>query len=275
MLKRTITAVCAMVVFIPVCYFSGTVVFPITMAIASLIAAYEMTGCIGVRNNLSVSIPSCIIGALLPLIPWFTDGDTIKYAFSFFIIYLIVMFTTLVFSKGKLDYTLVASNFMGVLYASMSFMCIVLLREAGAYLYLLVFIGPWVSDIFAYLCGRLFGKHKLIPEVSPKKTVEGSVGGIIFTAVAFVVYGIIIKTYFNANAVANPIAMALAGAVTSVIAQIGDLTASAIKRRFDIKDYGRIFPGHGGVMDRFDSVLLTAPVLYIISTIPYVAEKML
>lgn len=275
MLKRTITAVCAMIIFIPVCYFSGTVIFPVAMAIASLIAAYEMTGCTGVRKNLSVSIPSCIFGALLPLIPWFTEGDTIKYAFSCFIIYLIVLFTTLVFSKGKLDYTLVASCFMGVLYASMSFMCIVLLREAGAYLYLLVFVGPWVSDIFAYLCGRLFGKHKLIPQVSPKKTVEGSVGGIIFTAIAFVVYGIIIKTYFNASAVANPIAMALAGAVTSVIAQIGDLTASAIKRRFDIKDYGRIFPGHGGVMDRFDSVLLTAPVLYIISTIPYVAEKML
>lgn len=264
-----------MIVFIPICYFSGTVVFPIAMAIASLIAAYEMTGCTGVRKNLSVSIPSCIVAAILPLIPWFTDGDTIKYSFSCFIIYLIAMFTTLVFSKGKLDYTLVSSNFMGVLYASMSFMCIVLLREAGAYLYLLVFVGPWVSDIFAYICGRLFGKHKLIPEVSPKKTVEGSVGGIVFTAIAFVVYGIVIKTYFNANAVANPIAMAFAGAVTSVIAQIGDLAASAIKRRFDIKDYGRIFPGHGGVMDRFDSVLLTAPVLYIISTIPYVAEKMI
>lgn len=264
-----------MAVFIPICYFSGTIVFPIAMALASLIATYEMTGCTGVRKNLSVSIPSCIIGAALPIIPWFTEENTIKYAFSCFIVLLIVMFTTVVFSKGKLDYTLVASNFMGVLYVSMAFMCIVLLREAGKYMYLLVFIGPWVSDIFAYLCGRLFGKHKLIPEVSPKKTVEGSIGGIIFTAIAFVVYGIIIKTYFNADASANPVAMAIAGAVTSVIAQIGDLAASAIKRRFDIKDYGTIFPGHGGVMDRFDSVLLTAPVLYILSTIPYVAEKMI
>ena len=275
MLKRTITAVCAMAIFVPICYFSGTIIFPIAMALASLIAAYEMTGCTGMRKNLAVSIPSCIVGILLPLIPWFTEENTIKFAFSVFIVYLIVMFTAVVFSKCKLDYTVVASNFMGVIYASVSFMCVVLLRETGAYMYLLIFIGPWVSDIFAYLCGRLFGKHKLIPEVSPKKTVEGSVGGIIFTAIAFVVYGIIIKTYFNANAVANPLAMAIAGAVTSVIAQIGDLSASAIKRRFDIKDYGNLLPGHGGVMDRFDSVLLTAPVLYIISTIPYVAEKMI
>ena len=94
MLKRTITAVCAMAIFIPICYFSGTIVFPIAMAIASFIATYEMAGCTGVRKNLSVSIPSCIVGAVLPLIPWFTDENTIKYAFSCFIIYLIAMTQT-------------------------------------------------------------------------------------------------------------------------------------------------------------------------------------
>ncbi len=275
MLKRTITAAWAMAIFIPICYFSNTIVFPIAMAVAAFIAAYEMVGCCGVRKNLSVSIPSCLISAAVPIIPWFTDKSTITIMLSCYLVYLILLFTTIVFSKGKLDYTLVASAFMGVLYTSLSFTCIVMLREAGDYLYLLVFIGPWVSDIFAYLCGRLFGKHKLIPEVSPKKTIEGSVGGIVFAAIAFIVYGIIIKTWFNADVSFNMIAMAVVGAVISVIAQIGDLAASAIKRRFDVKDYGNLFPGHGGVLDRFDSVLLTAPVLYIISTIPYVAEKMI
>jgi phosphatidate cytidylyltransferase len=275
MLKRTITAVWAMAIFIPICYFSNTVVFPIAMAIASFIAAYEMVGCVGVRKSLAVSIPSCIISAAVPVIPWFTQGNTITYMLSCYLVYLIVLFTAIVFAKGKLDYTLVASAFMGVLYTSLSFTCIVMLREVGAYLYLLVFIGPWVSDIFAYLCGRLLGKHKLIPEVSPKKTVEGSIGGIIFTAIAFIVYGMIIQRFFASDVSFNIITMAIVGAVISIIAQIGDLAASAIKRRFDVKDYGNLFPGHGGVLDRFDSVLLTAPVLYLMTAIPFVAERII
>ncbi|MBE6626855.1 MAG: phosphatidate cytidylyltransferase [Ruminococcaceae bacterium] len=275
MLKRTITAVWAMAIFIPICYFSDTIVFPIAMAIASLIGAYEMTGCVGVRKSLAVSVPTCLISAAVPIIPWFTQGNTITYMLSCYLVYLIILFTAIVFAKGKLDYTLVASAFMGVLYTSLSFTCIVMLREAGAYLYLLVFIGPWVSDIFAYLCGRLFGKHKLIPEVSPKKTVEGSIGGIVFSAIAFIVYGMIIQRFFASDVSFNIITMAIVGAVISIIAQIGDLAASAIKRRFDVKDYGNLFPGHGGVLDRFDSVLLTAPVLYLMATIPYVAERII
>ena len=275
MLKRTITAVWAMAIFIPICYFSDTLVFPIAMAIASLIAAYEMIGCVGVRKSLAVSIPTCLISAAVPVIPWFTQGNTITYMLSCYLVYLIILFTAIVFAKGRLDYTLVASAFMGVLYTSLSFTCIVMLREAGAYLYLLVFIGPWVSDIFAYLCGRLFGKHKLIPEVSPKKTVEGSIGGIIFTAIAFIVYSMIIQRFFASDVSFNIITMAIVGAVISIIAQIGDLAASAIKRRFDVKDYGNLLPGHGGVLDRFDSVLLTAPVLYLMTAIPFVAERII
>ena len=264
-----------MAIFIPICYFSDTIVFPIAMAIASLIAAYEMIGCVGVRKSLAVSIPTCLISAAVPVIPWFTQGNTITYMLSCYLVYLIILFTAIVFAKGRLDYTLVASAFMGVLYTSLSFTCIVMLREAGAYLYLLVFIGPWVSDIFAYLCGRLFGKHKLIPEVSPKKTVEGSIGGIIFTAIAFIVYGMIIQRFFASDVSFNIITMAIVGAVISIIAQIGDLAASAIKRRFDVKDYGNLLPGHGGVLDRFDSVLLTAPVLYLMTAIPFVAERII
>lgn len=275
MLKRTITAVWAMAIFIPICYFSNTVVFPIAMAIASFIAAYEMVGCVGVRKSLAVSIPTCIISAAVPVIPWFTQGNTITYMLSCYLIYLIVLFVAIVFAKGKLDYTLVASAFMGVLYTSLSFTCIVMLREVDEYLYLLVFIGPWISDIFAYLCGRLFGKHKLIPEVSPKKTIEGSIGGIIFAAIAFIVYGMIIQRFFASDVSFHIITMAIVGAVISVIAQIGDLAASAIKRRFDVKDYGNLFPGHGGVLDRFDSVLLTAPVLYILTTVPFIAERII
>ncbi len=267
MLKRTITAVAALAVFIPILYFSDTIVFPAAMAILSLAAAYEMVSCVGLKNNYWIAVPSYLTGILLPLIPRLTDTP-LPLVFAVCIVYMIIVFAAAVFSRGKTDFTIAASAFTGVFYVTVSFTAIVLLRDAGKYFYLLVFIGPWVSDTFAYLCGRMFGKHKLIPEVSPKKTVEGSIGGIVFAAVSYVVYAILIVNFFDTTANPNYLVMALAGAVVSVISQIGDLSASVIKRRFGIKDYGWIFPGHGGVMDRFDSVILTAPVLYILSQIP-------
>ncbi len=267
MLKRTITAVVALAVFIPILYFSDTIVFPIAMSLLSLAAAYEMVSCVGLKKNYWISVPSYIVGLFLPLLPRLTESP-VPYILAVCMIYMIGIFAATVFSRGKLDFTLSASAFTGVFYVTVSFASIVLLRDTGKYFYLLVFIGPWVSDTFAYLCGRMFGKHKLIPEVSPKKTVEGSIGGIVFAAISYVVYAVIVWQISDAPSFPNLLMMAVAGAIVSVISQIGDLSASVIKRRFGIKDYGWVFPGHGGVMDRFDSVILTAPVLYILSQIP-------
>ena len=268
MLKRTITAVVLVAVFIPIVYFSGTIVFPIVMAVLSVIAAYEMLACVGLKKNVAVSIPAYLFAAGVPLIPWFCGESAIPLIFAAAVVLLIFIFATNVFSRGKLDYTISASAFTGIFYIGVTFASIVLLRLTGKYLYLLTFIGPWTSDVFAYLTGRLLGKHKLIPEVSPKKTVEGSIGGIIFAAGAFALYAFIIKRFFDPSLTPNYAVLAISGAIVSVISQIGDLAASVIKRRFGVKDYGWLFPGHGGVMDRFDSVLLTAPVLYIISQVP-------
>ncbi len=107
--------------------------------------------------------------------------------------------------------------------------------------------------------------------MSPKKTVEGSVAGIIFAALSYVLYAFIISKNFDTTATPNYIVMAVSGALVSIVSQVGDLSASAVKRHFGIKDYGFIFPGHGGVMDRFDSVIMTAPILYIISQLPITA----
>jgi phosphatidate cytidylyltransferase len=131
----------------------------------------------------------------------------------------------------------------------------------------MIFIGAWSTDTFAYFTGRLFGKHKLIPDISPKKTVEGSIGGIIFCAIAFVLYGFIIASINKFSAEPNYIILSCVGIVTAIIAQLGDLSASALKRNYNIKDYGAIFPGHGGVLDRFDSVMAVAPFIMLICTI--------
>ena len=129
----------------------------------------------------------------------------------------------------------------------------------------MVFLGAWICDTFAYFTGVLIGKHKLIPEISPKKTIEGSIGGIIFTIIGFIVYGLIMNSFFEAQL--SYVYLAILGLALSVVSQVGDLIASAIKRQYSIKDFGNIFPGHGGVLDRFDSVMLSAPVLLMINTI--------
>ena len=133
--------------------------------------------------------------------------------------------------------------------------------ENGVYVCLLSFIAPWVTDTFAYFCGRLFGKHKLIPSVSPNKTIEGSIGGIVFCAGACAAYGEIMGRMVDG--LPRMWIFAVLGLLISVVSQIGDLIFSLIKRRYDIKDYGFVFPGHGGVLDRFDSVIATAPLILI------------
>ena len=140
----------------------------------------------------------------------------------------------------------------------------VLLRRLnnGEYLYLLPFLGAWVSDSFAYFTGRLFGRHKLIPDVSPKKTVEGAIGGIVFSMAGFALFGFVVSLF--ADVTPNYPALILLGLPVSLVSIVGDLFMSLVKRRYDVKDYGRLFPGHGGVLDRFDSVLATATVLYLL-----------
>lgn len=277
MLKRTVTAVVAVAIFIPVCVFSGTVVWPLAMTVLSVMAAYEMTKCVGAGKHLSLLIPAYIVAAVMPItFQWLNRYGEGGYSRIVWLctLYLILTFAADVFSRGKIDFTTSAASFMGVFYTSFAFTCLVYLRNFGSYFYLLVFIGPWTSDTFAYLVGRLLGKHKLIPEVSPKKTVEGSVGGILFAALAYVIFTFIIKTFFDSGTHPDYLAMAAAGAIVSVISQIGDLAMSVIKRRYDVKDYGWIFPGHGGVLDRFDSVLMSAPVLLFLAQIPAVYSSL-
>lgn len=125
-----------------------------------------------------------------------------------------------------------------------------------------VILAAWITDIFAYFTGKLFGKHKLCEAISPKKTIEGSIGGVVFCVIIFTLYSLII--FNKSTPIHGYIFMIIASLILSVIAQIGDLSMSLIKRKFGIKDFGSLFPGHGGVLDRFDSILAVAPVFLII-----------
>ena len=133
----------------------------------------------------------------------------------------------------------------------------------GAYTVWLIFLCSWGSDTCAYLAGVAFGKHKMAPVLSPKKSVEGAVGGVVGAAVLGAIYATIFSN--NITMSINPVAgFAIICAVGALISMVGDLAASAIKRNHDIKDYGKLIPGHGGIMDRFDSVIYVAPVIWIL-----------
>lgn len=128
----------------------------------------------------------------------------------------------------------------------------------------MIFISAWASDTCAYFVGVIFGRHKLAPVLSPKKSIEGAVGGVLGAAIAGGIYGKILEAceIFTDEGIWI---FALLGMCGSIVAQIGDLAASAIKRNFNIKDYGKCIPGHGGILDRFDSVIFTSPLIYVLA----------
>jgi phosphatidate cytidylyltransferase len=136
--------------------------------------------------------------------------------------------------------------------------------DDGILLVWLIFIGAWGSDTCAYCVGILIGKHKIFPLLSPKKSLEGCIGGIVGAALLGFIYATVFKS--SILGVQNPqIAYAVICGISSVISQLGDLAASAMKRNHDVKDYGTLIPGHGGVLDRFDSIIFVAPVVYLLS----------
>ena len=266
MKRRVLTGSAIVAVTLPIIAFSEYVVYPIAMAIFCLMAIYEVLKVIGVTGQYSISIPSYLIGLCMPFFAYFAPEEKREmYIFilaAVLILFMLYLFAVMIFRKGFLSYTKVSEIFMMVAYVVISFTALSLLRYIayGRYIFLLVFIAAWGCDTFAYLTGSLIGKHKLIPEISPKKTVEGAIGGTVSTMLLFALYGFLVETF--TEGISSRYAVLLVyGLVLAIVAQIGDLIASAIKREHGIKDYGNLLPGHGGIMDRFDSILAVSTVL--------------
>ena len=177
---------------------------------------------------------------------------SISYTYTLiFILFLIAIIPILTLRKNIMD---IVVTFFGIFYVGVLIDFIILTMDnfdMGKIYVWLIFIIAFATDTCAYFVGYAFGKHKLIPNVSPKKTIEGSIGGILGSTICCLIFGHI----FNLNMVL----MLILGSIGSIIAQIGDLFASSIKRYVGIKDYGNLIPGHGGILDRFDSVILVTP----------------
>lgn len=272
MKTRIITALVAICVLVPVLILSNTWVLPIAAAFCSALAVFEMLRCCGLHKRYALSVPLVAVGTIAPLSVRLFDafGSLLTYAVPVLIALVFYFLALMVFSKGNISVEDISVAGFTSFYIVFAFVALLSLRyyeEMGAYTYILIFIGAWITDIFAYFCGMLFGKHKLIPEVSPKKTVEGSIGGILFCGLSFILYGVILKYGLQVQFDVNYIQLFCYGVAASVVSQIGDLSMSAIKRRYGIKDFGKIFPGHGGMLDRFDSILAVSSVLFILNEI--------
>lgn len=179
------------------------------------------------------------------------------------ILYLMLLMFAYVFSYPKYNTEQILAAFFGLFYVSLMLSYIYQTRmlPMGAYSVWFIFLCSWGSDTCAYCVGVLIGKHKMTPKLSPKKSWEGAIGGVVGAALLAIIYGFVFQSQMHADQT-RIFAMAGICAIGAIISMVGDLTASAIKRNYNIKDYGKLIPGHGGILDRFDSVIFTAPIIY-------------
>lgn len=257
------SSIILMIITIATIVLGGKVLFGIVLAI-SLIGMMELYRTVKINKSLLgiVGYLACI--ALDFMILYHYE----QYNMVLFIAFLIILLLIYVVTFPKYHADQVAIVFLGLFYVGvmLSYLYKVRIVEDGAYLVWLIFIGAWGSDTSAYCTGMLIGKHKFLPKLSPKKSLEGCIGGVVGAAILGLLYGTMIKNQITG--IENPqIAFAIICGASSVISQVGDLAASAIKRNHDIKDYGNLIPGHGGILDRFDSIIFVAPIVYSLATI--------
>lgn len=259
MIKRIITAVVALALFFPVLWFSHTVAFPIVLALLSCIAVWELFGCTGTRRSYTLFGVSLLLAAGVPFAARYLPALLPACA---------GLLLCAVLVAEVLDYEKIESKTLGVTFAQAAAAIfgiglIVLVRDREPTRYLLIFVAAWVTDTFAYFSGMLFGKRKLCPHISPKKTVAGAIGGVLGCIAGFVVFGVICNCALGQDH--QLWLLALIAIPLSIAGQFGDLAASVVKRNFEVKDYGNLFPGHGGVLDRFDSIILITLVAFILT----------
>ena len=255
--SRILVAVIGVPVLLWVVLWAPPLVMNLMLALLSGIAAWELVRC--VSSCRAWRAPAGLL-AFLAEANILGREDPVVTMPMLLTLLVLVCFAVAVFQAGRiklLDILTVLFSVSAIPYAFNAFLRI---HGAGHRGYLLLpFIFSFASDTFAFFAGHAFGRHKLAPYVSPHKTVEGAIGGLAGNVVCGILFALVMNVWFGQNL--SLLRIALTGLGCSVVAQLGDLSFSLIKREFGIKDYGRIFLAHGGVLDRFDSVLFVAPVM--------------
>lgn len=264
---RILSSIVGIIIAVVVLFFHNTYVLNTAIALISIVMLYELFKagrCIKLRLT---CIPAYIYAAVTPFL---VIGSLAKFRFAFTFVILMIIFLTYIIQHRNLKYYRLMFIISVTLLVTNSMSCLIMLHETdknNGLMYLIMGLcGAWLADSGAYFVGTFLGKNKLCPEVSPKKTVEGFVGGIFVTSLLFMLinfgYSKIMDNFFDISVSVNYFLVCILGMILAVVGTLGDLSASVLKRQCGIKDYGNIMPGHGGLMDRFDSVLFVAPCLY-------------
>lgn len=251
---------------------AGGGVLAAVLLLTSIAGFFELSKALGIHKE-GTKINGLELSAVIWIIVYYLEIFFLKsdiYTIMTLILgFMALLFVYVVRFPGFNSNQVVAA-FFAVMYAPVMLSFIYQTRELdqGIYIVWLIFISSWVSDTCAYLVGMAFGKtignHKAFPVLSPKKSVEGCIGGVLGAAGIGALYGyFMVESAFAEQEITW--VFALIGAIGSIFSQMGDLAASAIKRNGNIKDYGKLIPGHGGIMDRFDSVIVTAPMIYFLA----------
>ncbi|HLS07830.1 phosphatidate cytidylyltransferase [Lentibacillus sp.] len=261
MKKRVLTALLAFIIFIPAVVMGG-IIFQLFVYLLASIAFFEL---IRMRKLGNYYIP--VVFALLSLWLLLLPGSS-SFLFGFekleaLMVFVLFLLSYTVMAKNKFTFDDAGFVLLAVIYVGMGFFYLIETRggsaAAGLANIFFVLVVIWATDTGAYFCGRAFGNRKLWPEISPNKTIEGAAGGIVLAVIVGVIFHM---------AYPFPYDMILIVAVTVLISaagQIGDLVESALKRHYSVKDSGNLLPGHGGVLDRLDSLLFALPLLHFIN----------
>ena len=269
MKQRIITAAVALVILFCVFVCYDTFVLNAAISVIGAIAVFELlhaTGYVKSKALLVFSLGYAVV------VPFFSTLKIHGMQVYVTIAYFILMFGSLLIFHNEIRFEEVAISFFISLVVPTAFSSIVLMRDRysrNGFLYILLCcVAAWISDSCAYFAGRAFGKHKMAPQISPHKTIEGAIGGVAGCCVFFVLTCFIYQQYqAHMNGIFIQCSwgkIALIAVFCSLVSIVGDLMASVVKRQTGIKDFGKIMPGHGGIMDRFDSFLFVAPTIYLI-----------
>ncbi len=278
MLTRIISGAVGVVLLVGILIFHDTIVLPIAVAAIIAIMLYELLRAVQLHKCVPVLCAVEAFGIAVPFIYnkfyWYpdviggadlpqTDGKVTVWAFAVALVAAFVIFLTWLRNHKTIRYEQIffAIAVMVLVPQAMSSMVRIdrYSAEDGLFLLVMGLCGAWIADTGAYFTGVAFGKHKLCPEISPKKTIEGFIGGIVITGL---VYAVAFSVYSGGFVFTRALLTFILGVICAVIGTIGDLSASMVKRQIGFKDYGKIMPGHGGLMDRFDSVLFVLPTFY-------------
>lgn len=274
MKQRIISGTLCVVVLALVLCFYNTLVLEAALSVLSAIAVYEMLKANALLEHKSFLYTSVVAAALMPYGARFSLNHIVIAAFVVAIVILMLK------KHSSAPFSKIAISLVATLGIGLSFSSFILLRDksnvAGLFYILVAFGSAWFADTGAYFTGVLFGKHKLCPNISPKKTIEGLIGGIVWNVGLLCLLALVYtKVYASLGTPlsVNYISISILAVATAFAGVAGDLVASVIKRQIGIKDYGNLIPGHGGIMDRFDSILFTAPTIYFVTLFTEIISK--